>query len=652
MCGIAGLLDPGWSGTSDELAALAGALVLPLAHRGPDDEGTWCDVEAGVGFGHRRLAIIDLSPAGHQPMVSADGRWVATYNGECYNTAELRAGLPDGGRNLKGHCDTEVLLEAVAAWGLRPTLERLDAMFALALWDRRDRVLHLTRDRLGEKPLYYAVIGDVVVFGSELRALLAYPGFRRDIDRRALALLLRLNYIPAPLTIFTGARKLAAATLVSLRSGQRGWPEPEVWWDFPDAVRSAVAARPPAGDDQAALDHLEEVLAEVVSRRMVADVPIGSFLSGGIDSSLVTALAQARSAAPVRTFTVGFAGHGHDESGHAEAVARHLGTDHTRIEVTADDALRLVPDLGRYYDEPFADPSQLPTFLMCRAARRHVTVALSGDGGDEAFGGYRRYTAGEAFSRRVLPLPRRLRVIAAGGLDAVPAAVWDGIGRGAQRIRPDGAGSDIGTRAHKLARLLAAGSSRQVYMSLVSAWDDADTVVLGAGDSPWSGPPPLDGLTGTPAEEMMAWDTLSTLPDEMLVKVDRASMAFGLEVRPPLVGHKVVEAAWNLPPSLRIRGGVGKQALRLLLERHMPRQLFERPKTGFDPPLGLWLRGPLRGWAEDHLAASRLRDQGFFDPVAVRACWDAHQAGRPGLEYPLWAVLAFQAWFDETRASS
>ena len=315
-----------------------------------------------------------------------------------------------------------------------------------------------------------------------------------------------------------------------------------------------MAARPPASDDERALDQLEAVLAEAVSRRMVADVPVGSFLSGGIDSSLVTALAQAGSTTPVRTFTVGFAGQGLDEADHAEAVARHLGTDHTRMDLTADDALNLVPQLGRYYDEPFADPSQLPTLLMCREARRHVTVALSGDGGDEAFGGYRRYTAGGMLSKRVLPLPRRLRWAAVGAINAVPGAVWEGIGRGAQRLRPAGVG-DVGARAHKLARLLAAESSRQVYMSLVSAWDDAETVVVGAPDSPWSGPPPLGGLMGTPAEEMMAWDTLSTLPDEMLVKVDRASMAFALEVRPPLVDHKVVEAAWRLPPSLRITEG-------------------------------------------------------------------------------------------------
>jgi asparagine synthase (glutamine-hydrolysing) len=651
MCGIAGLLDPGWSGTDEELARLAAAMAETLAHRGPDDEGTWCDARAGIGLGHRRLAVIDLSPAGHQPFVSADGRWIISYNGECYNAAELRNALPDRGRSLKGHCDTEVVVEAVAAWGLRPTLERLDAMFALALWDRRDRVLHLVRDRLGEKPLYYAMRDGVMLFGSELRALLAYPQFNREIDRRALALLLRLNYIPAPLTIFTGARKLAAGTFVSVRAGERGWPRPEVWWDFSHAARTAISARPPKGDDkQGALGQLETVIAESVSRRMVADVPVGTFLSGGIDSTLVAALAQVTSSGPVRTFTVGFAGQGGDESNQAEAVARHLGTAHNRIDLTSDDALSLVPHLGRYYDEPFADPSQLPTILMCLEAKRHVTVALSGDGGDEGFGGYRRYTAGAAITRRVLPLPRGLRRVAAGTLQVVPGGVWATVERGVRRVRPNPAGSDVGARAQKLGRLLSAGSSREVYMSLVSAWDDAETVVLGAADLPWSGPPPT-GLLATPAEEMMAWDTLSTLPDEMLVKVDRASMAFGLEVRPPLVGHKVVEAAWALPSSLRIDGGVGKRALRLLVERYVPRHLTNRPKTGFDPPLGTWLRGPLRNWAEDLLAASRLKAEGYLDPAKVRTSWDAYQAGRPGLDYPLWAVLAFEAWLEEMRAT-
>ncbi len=408
MCGIAGLLDPGWSGTAEELARLARAMARPLAHRGPDDEGTWCDGEAGVGFGHRRLAVIDLSPAGHQPMVSADGRWVAVYNGECYNAAELRAALPDRGRGLRGHCDTEVVVEAVAAWGLRPTLERLDAMFALALWDRRDRVLHLIRDRLGEKPLYYSAAGGVVLFGSELRALLAYPQFSREIDRQALALLLRLNYIPAPLTIFTGARKLAAghagqparrparlARARGLVGLSRPRPGPPWRHDRPRAMTRA----PSTGSRRCWPRPCPAAWSP-----MSPSAPFCPAASTPAWSPRWRRPGPRDRCAPSRW---AFAGQAHDEADHAEAVARHLGTAHTRIDLTADDALNLVPHLGRHYDEPFADPSQLPTLLMCREARRHVTVALSGDGGDEAFGGYRRYTAGEVLSRRVLPLPRR-----------------------------------------------------------------------------------------------------------------------------------------------------------------------------------------------------------------------------------------------------
>ena len=413
-----------------------------------------------------------------------------------------------------------------------------------------------------------------------------------------------------------------------------------------------MAARPPAGDDQGALDQLEAVLADAVSRRMVADVPVGSFLSGGIDSSLVTALAQAGSTEQVRTFTVGFAGQGLDEADHAEAVARHLGTAHTRMELTADDALNLVPHLGRYYDEPFADPSQLPTLLMCREASRHVTVALSGDGGDEAFGGYRRYTAGAVLARRVLPLPRRLRGAAAGALDAVPGTVWDGIGRGAQRLRPAAIGPDFGTRAHKLARLLTAGSSREVYMSLVSAWDDAETVVVGAPDSLlersatplWPGGVAGRGDDGLGhALDAARRDAGQGRPGQHGLR-PRGAAAPG---RPQGGGGGLESAAVTAHPR---RGGQAGPAPPPGAARAPPPV---RPaQDGFDPPLGAWLRGPLRDWAEDLLAASRLRDQGFFDPVAVRACWDAHQAGRPGLEYPLWAVLAFEAWLDETGAST
>lgn len=641
MCGIAGVLDPGWNGTAGDLAALAAAMAAPVAHRGPDDDGTWCDAAAGVGFGHRRLAIVDLSPAGHQPMVSADGRWVIAYNGECYNAAEVAAGLPGGRRGLRGHCDTEVVAEAIAAWGVRPALESLNAMFALAAWDRRRRVLYLARDRLGEKPLYYARAGRAFLFGSELRAVAAHPRFHAEIDRRSLAVLLRLNYIPAPATIYTEARKLTAGSLLAVTADHRDWPAPELWWDFAATARRAMASRPPGGtpvDGAGVIDGLDTLLGDAVSRRLVADVRVGSFLSGGIDSTLVTALAQDRSPAPVRSFTVGFAGQGADEAAHAAAVAAHLGTHHTQADLTAADALDGVPDLARCWDEPFADPSQLPTLLVCREARRHVTVALSGDGGDEAFGGYRRYTAGAALARRTLHLPGGVRRAVAGAVDAVPAGAWDGLGRLA-------GGADVGGRAHKLARALAAGTLPSLYSSLVSAWDGAESAVIGAPRPAWCGPPPADGFDD-PADAMMAWDTLATLPDEMLTKVDRASMAHGLEARVPLLDHRVVEAAWALTPELRVAGGTGKRALRQVLHRYVPDHLVDRPKTGFDPPIGAWLRGPLREWGEDLLAEGRLRAGGYLEPGAVRQLWADHLSGRPGRDYAVWAVLVFQAWLE------
>lgn len=636
MCGIAGLLDPGWTGAPEELSALAAAMAAPLAHRGPDDSGTWSDPEAGVAFGHRRLAVIDLSPAGHQPMVSADGRWVVSYNGECYNSAELSAGLPDRGRSLRGHCDTEVVIEAVAAWGLRRALERINGMFAVALWDRKERVLHLARDRMGEKPLYYAVAARRVLFGSELRALTAYPRFDTTIDRQALALYLRLSYVPAPFTIYEAARKLRAGSMVSIRWGGTGWPQPVQWWDFPQVARSAAAA---GLEDRATapgvLDRLECLLRDSVARRLVADVPVGAFLSGGIDSSLVTALAQAAASAPVRTFTVGFGGEGQDETAHAAAVARHLGTDHTEMHVTPDDVLRAMPELHKCWDEPFADPSELPTMLLCGQARRHVTVALSGDGGDEVFGGYRRYTAGSYIGQLVLSLPAPARRAGAAVLGSLPRVVLDRFGER----------SDLSNRLHKLSGALAANSVREMYSSLVSAWDDAESVVVGHENGPWNGPPDLP-WPADPVEAMMAWDTMSTLPDEMLTKVDRASMSFGLEVRVPLLDHRVVQAAWELPPGLRVSRGRGKRALRLVLERHVPSHLVDRPKTGFDPPIADWLRGPLREWAEDLLSERRVSDEGLFKPARVRSCWAEHTSGRAGRDYAVWAVLIFQAWLD------
>jgi asparagine synthase (glutamine-hydrolysing) len=576
-------------------------------------------------------------------MVSADGRWVVTYNGECYNAADLQQLLIASGVQFRGHCDTEVVVEAVAAWGLPAALERLNAMFAMALWDREERVLHLVRDRLGEKPLYYSVSGGRLLFGSELRALQAHPEFSAEIDRRALGLYLRLSYVPAPHTILAGARKLPAGCLVSFGSGQHGWPEPVRWWNFAEVVSCSPG---PAEPEVEHLERLDSLLGDAVARRMVADVPVGTFLSGGIDSTLVTAMAQTRSGG-VRSFTVGFGGEGLDESAAAAAVARHLGTDHTQVDLGPSEALDAVPDLAACWDEPFADPSQLPTLLVCRAARRQVAVALSGDGGDEVFGGYNRYTMGEAVARYLLPLPAGLRRAGAAALLAVPPAGWEGLAAGMARVRRRPAVPDLGTKAHKLAGVLGTRSVQGLYSGLVSAWDDPGKVVLGLGPDGWVPPSAEVGELGRgPAEAMMAWDTLGTLPDEMLAKVDRASMAVSLEARVPLLDHRVVEAAWALPPTLRIRGKRGKVALRMLLERYVPTALIDRPKSGFDPPIGAWLRGPLRPWAEDLLAEERLRAGGYLDPRAVRGRWAEHLSGRRSWDYALWAVLVFQAWLE------
>lgn len=640
MCGIAGVLDPDWRGSPDGLAELARRMGGRVAHRGPDDEGVWSDPAAGVAFGHRRLAVVDLSDAGHQPMESADGRWVITYNGECYNADELRRALPMRGEYLHGRCDTEVVLEAIAAWGVLPAIQRMDAMFAMALWDRQENCLHLLRDRLGEKPLYYSVEGKRIVFASGLGAIEALPAFNAEVDRSALAMFMRLNYIPAPATIYTSVRKLAAGSMVTVRAGQTGWPDPDKWWDFGEVARSATRRRPAVNSisiTRDATDHIAGLLSNSVARRLEADVPVGMFLSGGIDSSLVAALAQNAATRPIRTFTVGFRGTDEDESEHAEAVARHLGTDHTRLELTPADALGLVPELPQWWDEPFADPSQLPTLLLCRQARGHVTVALSGDGGDEIFGGYRRYTAGSTAARWLLPLPVAVRHAGASLMEAIPKSAWDRLGPAA------------GARMHKLAGAMSANTPRDLYVSLISAWGDAESLVIGLDGRAWQGPPVLDWSTSV-VESMMAWDTMTTLPDEMLVKVDRASMAVALEVRPPLLSHRVVEASWALPPNLRVKGGKGKVVLRDILSRHVPRELFERPKTGFDPPLAEWLRGPLRSWAEDLLSPVRLKTQGFFNPAPITARWQELLAGRPGREYSLWSVLMFQSWLEGSAA--
>jgi asparagine synthase (glutamine-hydrolysing) len=638
MCGIAGVLT---SSTTARLRLERDALAMAdsLAHRGPDDHGIWTDLDAGIALTHRRLSIVDLSPAGHQPMVSADGRFVITYNGEIYNFQEIRPELEARGIRFRGHSDTEVMLEAFAAYGIAPTVKRLIGMFTIAVWDRRDRTLSLIRDRLGIKPLYWAKAGGLFLFGSELKALRAYPGFSPGIDRAALAAYMRHNYIPAPRSIYEDVQKLEQGSILTLPFG--GEPRIERFWD---ARQVALAGQSDllVGSDADMTDRLENLLRDAVKRRMVADVPVGAFLSGGIDSSTVVALMKAANAGPVRTYTIGFEHSGYDEAAHAAAVAKHLGTDHTEMILSPQDALDVIPRLPEYYDEPFADSSQIPTYLVSAMTRQHVTVALSGDGGDELFGGYTRYQfASRLRALRLLPKP--LRAAMAHMITAVPADRWSQLlSFIPEAIRP----RQVGDKLHKFAAVLPCNSDTDLYRRLVTLWEP-DQVVLRAHEP--KGvllDPKIDTDFPDLLPRMQFLDLITYLPDDILTKVDRASMAVALEARVPLIDHRVVEFASRLPRAAKIRGGVSKWLLREVLYRHVPKELVERPKMGFGVPLGSWLRGPLRSWAENLLAEQKLREGGYFDPAAVRRVWDDHVRGARNREYMLWNVLMFQTWRD------
>ncbi len=673
MCGIAGFIDTPCDKAEAELRATVLGMADALRHRGPDDGGAWVDAAAGVALGHRRLAVIDLSPEGRQPMPSACGRYVIVFNGEIYNFADLRRELAGLGHRFRGHSDTEVMLAAISRWGVEPAVERFNGMFAFALWDRRERRLVLARDRLGEKPLYYGWTGGVFLFGSELKALRAHPAFRGEVDRDALALYLRHNYIPTPYAIYKGVFKLPPGTMLTVDPRNAGAvPEPKPYWSARAAAERGVAEPYPWSEAEAA-DELDGRLREAVRLRMVADVPLGAFLSGGIDSSTVVALMQAQSGRPVKTFSIGFREAGYDEAEHARAVARHLGTDHTELYVTPEEAMAVIPRLPALYDEPFSDSSQIPTFLVSELARRHVTVSLSGDGGDELFGGYGRYLLCRDLWRRIGWLPAAGRRAVAAALAAVagwmPAVgprgaaprVPDGA-RPAPRVpdgafvRPDrllsryGRPGRVGDKLRKLAEVLAADSPEALYRRLVSHWKAPDRVVPGAVEPPtaltdrrrWADVPEL-------VARLMYLDTISYLPDDILVKVDRASMGVSLEARVPLLDHRLVEFAWRLPLAMKIRDGQGKWLLRQVLYRYVPKELVDRPKMGFGVPIGAWLRGPLRDWAESLLDERRLRQEGYFDPRPIREKWMEHLSGKHDWQYYLWDILMFQAWLEEER---
>lgn len=648
MCGIAGIFGP-TTKSADGLSATVQHMAEKLAHRGPDDQGVWVDEAAGVAFGHRRLAVIDLSKDAHQPMVSVDGRYVLNYNGEIYNFRELRSELIQTGYVFKSQSDTEVLLAAVTTWGVSEACSKLNGMFAFALWDRRDRMLSLSRDRLGEKPLYYAESNGVFLFGSELKAVAAYPGFDRSVDRDVLGLYLRYNYVPAPYCIYKKAYKLKPGEVLTVVMEDRvPRLHATTFWTARDAVnrgrlRSVIHA-------EQAVEQLEQLLRDAVATRMISDVPLGALLSGGIDSTTIVALMQELNNRPIKTFTIGYDESAYDEGARAIAVANHLGTDHTEIRVTADQARAIIPSLPSLYDEPFGDSSQIPTFLISQAARRAVKVALSGDGGDEVFGGYNRHLWADRVWGGMRRLPRWARVAASHALLAPPPSLWERVARTTARITPSRMQvQDPATKLQKLADALKTDSPAALYRAWSSLWQEPHQIALGAAE-------PSSSIEAEPfetdmgiADAMMYLDLVTYLPGDVLTKVDRASMGVGLEIRAPFLDHRVVEYAWQLPQTMKAQGGEGKWALRQVLDRKVPRSLVGGTKRGFAAPVGDWLRGPLRDWAEELISPQRLAREGFFAPMPIRDAWGEHLRGRRNLQEPLWGVLMFQAWLESCQ---
>lgn len=642
MCGFAGILASRHSSRRD-LAQQVSQMIRPLTHRGPDDEGVWVDEAAGVALGFRRLAILDLSSSGHQPMASPSGRFHAVFNGEIYNFRDLRRQLEQYGYRFTGQSDTEVILTAFDRWGIPEALSRAIGMFAMAVWDTTRRELSLVRDRLGKKPLFVYHEPGLVTFGSELKALVAGPSFDRAIDPRALASYLRYLYIPAPRSIFQRVSKIPAGHVLTIRDTNCALGESKSYWSLQEAFQAGLA-HPFDGTDTDAIDELDRLLGDAVRRRLQSDVPLGALLSGGIDSSAVVALMQEASTRSTRTYTIGFDDEAFDEASDAGRVAKSLGTDHTELRLTGNDARALIPKLPDIFDEPLADPSQLPTLLVSQLARRDVTVALSGDGGDELFGGYNRYVYGMRMLPRLNRIPFRLRRALAAGVSRVPLAAWDSLA-GLSSVVPGAPRSRVGERIGKLTHVMAAPSVGDMYCSLLSAWQQPRRLMI----DHQTGVDPNESVldAAQPAElldRMMLADQMTYLPDDLLAKLDRASMAVSLEVRAPLLDHRVVEFSWRLPHRLKLRDGVGKWILREVLYRRLPKAIVDRPKMGFSIPIDRWLRGPLRSWAEGFLTETELGRGGLLDPTEILRSWRDLQAGRAANGTRVWAVIMFQAW--------
>ncbi|MCX7591309.1 MAG: asparagine synthase (glutamine-hydrolyzing) [Kiritimatiellae bacterium] len=645
MCGISGIIDFDRCCSTEVLSTRITAMTRSLAHRGPDGTGFWLDEKEGIALGHNRLAILDLSDAGCQPMISADGRFVLVYNGEIYNCQVLRKELEAAGHTFRGHSDTEVLVEGISRWGMPHALDKFQGMFAFAVWDRRDRVLHLARDRIGIKPLYYGRAGHHFIFASELKAFRAHDGFHGEIDRSSLALYLRYGYLPSPYAIYMDTWKLPPGHFLTLSPHkENGIPASRAYWSVSGLLRRA-ANEPFEGTEDEALEALGTLLKETISAHMLSDVPLGAFLSGGIDSSTVVAFMQCLSRQPVKTFSIGFLEEGRNEADFAKAVASHLKTDHEDLYVPVERALDVVPRLGEIYDEPLADSSQIPTLIVSQLARRKVTVVLSGDGGDELFGGYDLYRLVERYAWLHHCLPGPARRLCGRWLKAIPTSTWDKLLFAPNLVLSGRTTRLSGRQFHALGSVLAMDRLEDVYRRLVAVWPEPE-LVLGdkaALQDPlcdWEGWPPAP----TFLHWMQAFDMRGYLPDDILAKVDRASMSVGLEVRVPLLDHRVVEFCWSLPLSMKRKGGERKHLLRLLLYRYVPRALVDRPKKGFSVPLCEWLRRGLREWAEAMLSPQRLKDNGFFDTSVIRQKWEQHVRGGDDWSRFLWPVLVFQAW--------
>jgi asparagine synthase (glutamine-hydrolysing) len=639
VCGFSGFI--GYSDfCTDKVELVASNMGAAIFHRGPDDFGIWRDNDAELALTHRRLSILDLSIAGHQPMISHSGRFIIAFNGEIYNHLDLRSKIKN--KSFKGYSDTETLLCLIEDEGVVSALKQTVGMFAFSLWDRKEKKLYLVRDRMGEKPLYYGWQNGVFLFGSELKALKAHPAFYGEIDRNSIAMQLSNSCIPAPYSIYKGIKKLLPGTFLMLSMGANGFiekelPEPQKYWSFAAVAEEGVENR--IIDSESVIIHkLDHLLSRSVKDQMIADVPLGAFLSGGVDSSAVVALMQKQSSTPIKTFSIGFNERGYDEAIYAKEVASYLGTDHTELYVTAQQAMDVIHRLPQLYDEPFSDSSQIPTFLVAEMTRQHVKVALSGDGGDELFGGYNRYFKTHQWWGKINAIPKPIRHMMSKGLLAVPPGLWDRMGYAAPGLS--------GNVVAKLAGVLSVEDSSSLYKHFTTHWDDPAAVVIGGRERFTNISDPSIELSNM-VEQMMVLDGLTYLPDDILTKVDRAAMGVSLETRIPLLDHRIVEFSWKLPLNMKIRHGQGKWVLRQLLYQYVPKELIERPKMGFGVPIDSWLRGPLRDWAESLLDESRLRREGYFYPQPIRRKWEEHLTGRRNWQNHLWDVLMFQVWLED-----